>query len=552
MAAEGARLIGGAGTGKTTELQRLMERILPKVGDDPLRLGFASFTRAARAEAVRRAAAAWGCEESFLARDGWFRTIHSTCYRLLGVSPGQLITDSRPDIEWVSNAIGVKVQASYDEDTGAVRYSGDEDASAALNCWALARATLRPLADVARIMSNGSSRAPAYGTVLSIAQRYETRKRIDDRMDFTDLLYRSISIGCDPENGPYNNSDFAVQPPNVGVWMFDEQQDASPLLDLVCKWLVSAPSVKWFYVTGDPMQSIYGFAGSSSESFLGWPVAKERTMPKSYRCPRPILELGESCLRKMRHGYFDRRIAPADHDGTVSRVTDIDDAVAAINPCDDWLLVARTNFQATRLAAAMHAANKPVRRTTSDDRPTVRSQGLAALYRLEQGEAISGIEWRRAVDLLPSTNKAKEKMLVRGTKTRWANGEESKAVDAIFPSDDSLAVAGATPALVASIRSGDWADLVDDGTRWRDSARLHGVDLAACPRCRVGTIHSVKGAEADNVLLLTTTSHRVAQGAEDERQADEECRIAYVAVTRARRNLCIVEDGYRGQPRMEV
>ena len=78
----------------------------------------------------------------------------------------------------------------------------------------------------------------------------------------------------------------------MGAWLFDEQQDASPLLDAVCRRLVSAPSVRWCYVVGDPFQAIYGFAGSSAECFLGWPVAKERIMPKSYRCPKPILELG--------------------------------------------------------------------------------------------------------------------------------------------------------------------------------------------------------------------------------------------------------------------
>lgn len=36
-----ARLIGGAGTGKTTELLRIMDGAMGQLGDDPLRLGFA-------------------------------------------------------------------------------------------------------------------------------------------------------------------------------------------------------------------------------------------------------------------------------------------------------------------------------------------------------------------------------------------------------------------------------------------------------------------------------------------------------------------------------
>mgnify|MGYP003343969118 CR=1 FL=1 len=45
---------------------------------------------------------------------------------------------------------------------------------------------------------------------------------------------------------------------------------------------------------------------------------------------------------------------------------------------------------------------------------------------------------------------------------------------------------------------------------------------------------------------------KVARGAEDARQHDEECRIAYVAVTRARRRLVVVDEGSFSTPRMEV
>ena len=83
-------------------------------------------------------------------------------------------------------------------------------------------------------------------------------------------------------------------------------------------------------------------------------------------------------------------------------------------------------------------------------------------------------------------------------------------------------------------------------------AKRWGPELAGTPRVRIGTIHSVKGAEADNVGLLTTTSKRVEAGAQDEQQHNEECRIAYVAVTRARRNLVVVTEGHAGVPRMEI
>ena len=175
-----ARIIGGAGTGKTTTILQKMELALDRLGGDPLRLGFASFTRAARSEAVSRASAAWGVSESLLSKEGWFRTIHSTCFRCLGVSAGQLLAgDSKADLEWISEAVGVKVQTITDEDTGAVSYTGDPVASAALNCWSFARSSLRPLQEVVRRRRRVDDSVPDYALIVRMAERYETKKRLE-------------------------------------------------------------------------------------------------------------------------------------------------------------------------------------------------------------------------------------------------------------------------------------------------------------------------------------------------------------------------------------
>lgn len=849
-----ARLIGAAGSGKTTELLRIMEAALPKLGNDPMRLGFASFTRAARAEAVSRAATAWGVPPSRLDGEGWFRTVHSTAKRCLGVGPGQLLGGTAADTEWISNALGVRVSTSIDDDTGRQKFVGGQE-GAALTCWDRARSTLQPLAEVVRKMRRLDDEVPDYAAVVRVSERYELAKRLEDRLDFTDLLMRFTGFVLHPVDGVQRTEPEGELPP-VSAWLFDEQQDASPLLDAACKRLVSADSVKWCYVVGDPFQCqpagtpvltasgykpiedldpqsdwlvafskkdgrfygtgggvrfkkawrdvdsgdlfevkfsdgttsvctsnhrwlvrtnrretyatylmrkgsrwrvgtvqlfathkpelsekngdfrlkmrmnqedadaiwilraydtdrearmyeqivscrfgipqvtfrppsgcrnnldagfidavfyelgdlttnglrclaahdlelafpfttkadrskngskacrfiqvpnllpgihvvpklregflqrrkrgegnprgnraigkeaewvrvesvrrlppgesvrvyslevekhhtyvttngivtgncIFGFAGSSAECFLGWPAEKERMMPKSYRCPKPILDLGERCLRRMYRGYFDRKVAPADHEGRIFDVeTDVPMNVA--KPDEDWLFIARTNYEAGRLYAQLHASGKPARWVKQADVVTTRSQGLAALHDLEKGKPVSGADWGRAIELLPTTNKHKEPMLSRGTKTGWAK-KHADDWDLIFPNE--LEQVGATAPLVEKIRSGQWCGLVDRGEEWRRHAERWGADLASNSRIRVGTVHSVKGMEADNVALLTTISKRVEHGREDcQEQHDEECRIAYVGVTRARRNLYVINEGRHGKPvpRMEV
>lgn len=544
-----ARLIGAAGSGKTTELLRIMEGALPKLGGNPLQLGFASFTRAARAEAVGRAAAAWNVPPSLLDGEGWFRTVHSTARRCLALEPGQLIGNAVADTEWISNALGVKVSTSIDDDTGRQKFVGGQE-GAALTCWERARNTLQPLGEVVRKMRRLDDEVPDYAAVVRIAERYEMAKRLEDRLDFSDLLLRFSGYRLRAIDGVERTEPEGTLPP-VSAWLFDEQQDASPLLDAACKRLVSAESVKWCYVVGDPFQAIFGFAGSSAECFLGWPAEKERTMPKSYRCPKPILELGERCLRRMYRGYFDRGVAPADHEGRIFD-TETDVPMNVAKPDEDWLFIARTNYEAGRLYASLHAAGKPAKWVTQQEGATSRSTGLAALYALEKGKHVSGKEWSRAIELLPCINKAKEPMLDRGVKTGWAKKHVDEW-DVIFP--DDLPKVGATAPLIDKIRSGKWCGLVDRGEEWRRHAERWGSDLASNSRIRVGTIHSVKGMEADNVAMLTTVGKRVEQGREDDRdQHDEECRIAYVGVTRARRNLYIVNEGRHGKPvpRMEV
>ena len=544
-----ARLIGGAGTGKTTELLKIMEQALEAI-KDPTLLGFASFTRAARAEAVSRASVAWGVAPEILSIKGWFRTVHSTVLRCLGDEADDIVSDSKKDLEWLSNALGVRLSTDIDEAYGNMRYIGDETTSAALNCWSLARSTMMPVEPIVKRLFQVDDSVPNYDAVIRIAEKYETAKRLDGKMDFTDALMRFAGVSMTPTGVPRFGTPIGSLP-EVSAWLFDEQQDASPLLDLVCKRLVSAPSVMWCYLVGDPFQSIYGFAGSSSRCFMSWKADKERIMPKSWRCPKRILDLGEQCLKKVA-GYFDRKIAPADHDGKITGLNSIEDVVSLADPNQDWLMLARTNFQARRIAGVLHSYRKPFKWTSQPDGLTNRGIGLSALYDLENGKPITGAAWLQAMELLPQRASDGGAYLVRGTRSRWrAEPERASEWDRIWPED--LAQVGATDKLAEALKSKRWVRLVDRGDEWRQMAVKHGAELACSPKIRVGTIHSSKGAEAENVAILTTTSGKISDGISvDKEIADEERRLAYVAVTRSKKNLFIIDDGRASSPRMEI
>jgi hypothetical protein len=88
-----------------------------------------------------------------------------------------------------------------------------------------------------------------------------------------------------------------------------------------------------------------------------------------------------------------------------------------------------------------------------------------------------------------------------------------------------------------------WFDALDkmseEYVEFFRAARKRGETLTGTPRIRISTIHTAKGLEADHVLLLTDMSQRTYQ--EMERKPDSEHRVWYVAVTRARQGLHLIQ-----------
>jgi superfamily I DNA/RNA helicase len=92
------------------------------------------------------------------------------------------------------------------------------------------------------------------------------------------------------------------------------------------------------------------------------------------------------------------------------------------------------------------------------------------------------------------------------------------------------------------IKDGRWSRLLDGAGKWYLAAKKHGPESATSPNVRLSTIHGAKGMEADDVVLATETAGRIERERELSPQVhDEECRIEYVAVTRAKQRLFICD-----------
>ena len=80
-------VVGPPGTGKTTFLLSQVERYLES-GTNPSKIGYLAFTKKAATEALNRAISKFELDPEELP---YFRTIHSLCYKCLGVKRADVI-----------------------------------------------------------------------------------------------------------------------------------------------------------------------------------------------------------------------------------------------------------------------------------------------------------------------------------------------------------------------------------------------------------------------------------------------------------------------------
>jgi superfamily I DNA/RNA helicase len=541
------RHLGGPGTGKTRLILDRLDETKVRFGLSVHEIGLCTFTRAGRQELSERAAAEWGCDPETLTKHGWFRTAHSVAHRQCGIEEGQLLEGSE-GAEWIGNAVGGKVATRFDPRSREVAFvsgDGDNSLTLGLKAWDLARANMTSLKAVLRRWALAGERVPDESAVRRYIERYEQAKRREGRCDYTDVIARFAGIRF-LIDGPQEVDPEGEVPSGIRALAIDEAQDSSVLVDRVCRRLAESPAIERVFLSGDAYQSIYSFNGSDYRLFLNWD-AEEFIMPRSYRCPPVVMQLGERCIQRMRHGYRDRHIQPASHSGHVRRAGSPEQAIAAIKPDESVLILGRCGFALHEYEDILRSKGIPY---TWIDRvgSAVEMSGYACLWSLQHGKVVHHDDWANAISMIQVADKDVGQLLIRGEKQAWKKGLRSQ-VDIIRPVDEDFALAGATEAFAQIVREGRWPAFLDKShaqkaERWVEAAKKFGAETACNPKVRLSTIHGAKGCEGDTVILSTVSSPAVERG----RQAideihDEECRVNYVAVTRARRDLWIVNDG---------
>lgn len=472
-------IFGPPGTGKTTRLLRMLGDYLDN-GGAPERVAFVSFSRRAIHEVVHR-----------LGRNPddfpHFRTIHSTAYHFLDLKRDDVFQFKH----WkqFSEVIGLPFSnAGYEEPLW--------DGTAGDKCMALhslARARGTDLETEWRAAMLPNLTLPH---LKEVVKQFERFKEVNALWDFHDMVLRAD--GTLP----------------VDLLFVDEAQDTSRAQwQFIRKVARLVPTV---VLAGDDDQAVYGWSGADAGALSRF-EGKFTTLDQSYRLPYAIKKVADDIILRAKKRVpkdFAPRVDKETGHVVQGEVTWRRDA-ATINlrGTDKWLLLARSNYQLEsyrEMARSQGVVYTLPDGTWSWSIPAV--QAAVTYEHLRRGHEVPRSEARSMLQFAEHTV-AKIPPVVT-----WDHLFSESAMEQPWMTG--------LPRISATDRE------------YIRALRQGGESTKEPGRVRIGTVHSVKGAEAHNVVLKADISERVAHGARLD--PDSEHRVQYVGVTRASNNLHLI------------
>jgi superfamily I DNA/RNA helicase len=482
------KIFGPPGTGKTRRLLELLEAEIKK-GTPPNRIGFLTFTRAARVEALQRTGMT---EDDF----PYLRTIHAVCYRQLGVTQGQIVKPK--DLREFGSQIGIRLSGTNNNPWDMEGYFGvaaptRDDLLLQLNH--LGRHRLVNL--------NESLKTADLEIDLKYAKwftlAYYNWKQQEALLDYTDLLSEYLKYG---------------EPLPIDVLFVDEAQDLSRLQWQVVHRL--SGNAGRVYFAGDDDQTIFAWAGASSDALIDEPANDIQYLERSNRVPRSIVEVANGILSRISRRAQKPWLPKEGHEGEVGHLAFLDES-ALKNP--STFVLFRNHHRGRELKQQLEDMAWPfVGEGSFLSEPKIQRaiQGWVDLY--THKKPVNSSTARAMVDYAHDEALNKEMLnAIKKDGTRlWNHGDIFK--EAFLPNQFFR--------VLSDIPGRDYLAKV---------ASRHGFSALAVPKTSLISIHQSKGREADTVILDTALARKTYdawwQNPEDEH------RVWYVAVTRSMNKL---------------
>jgi DNA helicase-2/ATP-dependent DNA helicase PcrA len=515
-------LLAGAGTGKTRAITHRIAYGVATGVYSPSRVMALTFTARSAGElrSRLRALGAGGVSA---------RTFHASALSQLGFFWPQVVGGTMPKL--LDSKARLIAQAAESLklrlDTATLR-----DTAAEIEWRKVSRLSVEQYAASGRALPSTLT----LEKITDLQGAYESLKDERRQIDFEDVLLTTAGmIESEPRVAQQVREQYRF-------FVVDEYQDVSPLQqELLNLWLGERDDV---CVVGDASQTIYTFAGATPDYLLGFTGAHDNAtvirLEQNYRSTPAIIDAANRIMRG-RPGALDLHavpgtpigvapsVSPANNDSQEARAIaqSIAAEIEAGAAPESIAILFRINVQSAALEAALGDANIPY-----------QVRGAARFFDLKEvkeaimvlkGASISIVDeplFKSVSDVLRSRGWTQDPPPTRGAvRDKW------ESLNAIM----HLAEESPDATLKEFV-----AELLER------QAGQHEPTMSAVT---LATLHSAKGLEWDSVYiagvsegLLPISYARTELGVEEER------RLFYVGITRARRRLQLSYGGPNRQP----
>ena len=315
-----------------------------------------------------------------------------------------------------------------------------------------------------------------FDMLTHIAINLEEYKNKNNLIDFNDMIQRFIS-----------EKDKC---PEFDVVFIDEAQDLSPI-----QWRmfdILNEKSRHIYLAGDDDQAIYSWAGADVDRFIDQSCDEEIILDQSRRVPVKVQKTSELILDRIEGKRKLKKYKSKKELGLVEKIFDIGE----INIHQDkWLILTRTGSRLKEIGDLL--------------------KELGVYYQTKKGKSFRVGIYKAA------KNYTKNKDL---TEAELKDIEEYTGGKKPSSKPWFEAFVNAPHEEIAYIKY-----MLSNGEKLSEDARV-----------RLSTIHSAKGGEEDNVILVLDNARKIRKAVlNNQNQRDEEHRVWYVGATRARKNLYI-------------
>lgn len=507
-------IYGPPGTGKTRYLANEASKLSQGVGGSTSVL-ICSLTRAAAKEIAGRGT---------YVNEDMIGTLHAHAFRALGQP--EMVTKHIAEWNDHCGARHMMLSGGHDDDM-----VGNTDGDKTMAECVVLRSKMVPVEHWTN------------ARCIAFNKKWEEWKGDHDYFDFTDLIDRAIK-------------DVEKPPGNPTVMIGDEAQDWSKLEATLFRdhWGKHAQTVK---MSGDEDQTIFSWRGADPHIFSGHEIPKENEtiLEQSYRVPSAIHAKAISWIRQIKNRKDVIYLPKVGEVGEVRRKDSyiyrdppqmVREVLQHVKNNEEVMILGSCAYMLQAVIKELRLYgipfHNPYRTTSHNWNPLNTSKDkvstmdrLKAFLHPDNDKGTNPDIWSKEAmqmwfPLLKSRgllHTGTQKVVESGDFTPpnevWGWGsffKDSGVVDNLLNIDKEWFLENIIPSKSKSV---DYPlKIIENG-------------LSECgPNVVVGTIHSVKGAEADHVYLFPDIAYQASLG-----DRDEIIRLMYVGMTRAKQSLTL-------------